>query len=896
LILAGLALMYSGVYNVAATGQHSALVYWILDTGLRSSVRRRAETIRVPPLSDPALIRSGLRHYKTHCMQCHGAPGIAPRDVIGKGLLPLPNNLVQTAREWSPADLYWVTKYGIKMTGMPAWGYRLGEQELWAIIAFLEQLPLLTPRDYKTLDQTTVAEQATQQAAIAGGGPERGPITLRQYACTACHRIPGVTGPDAHVGPALAGIAKRKYLAGILPNTTENMIHFWLLGIGFIEISAIAGAIELVVGILRTRAPGMSLDKMPIYVWAMLVVGGMIVFGFPPVILATMLLELERAFHWPFFVADKGGDPVLWQHLFWLFGHPEVYIIFLPAAGMVAMIIPTMARTPLVGYRWVVLALVAVGILSFVLWAHHMFAIGMPYLSASLFSAASLAVAIPSGIQVFAWIATLWRGQVRLSVPMLFILGFLAIFVLGGLTGVMLAVVPFDWQTHDTYFVVAHLHYVLIGGMVFPLFAGLYYWAPTVSGKPLSERLGRWACGLMFIGFNLAFFPMHITGLLGMPRRVYTYPEGLGWDGLNLLSSLGAFILAAGILVVLIDLGLHLRIAGKVDTNPWGAGTLEWLPLDNHASRSIPSVESREPIWDNPQLRHEVESGQHYLPGSATGERETIVTSSIEARPQYLLLLPGPSWLPLLAGAGTAAFFLLLTVKLLIPAAIGAVIALAAILAWMWDTDRGHAYPPVDIGAGIRLPVYASGPSSHSWWAMIVLLLVDGTTFAALLFSYFYLWSGTQGPWPPFGFTLPPSGWSGAAAMFWLASSIAVAIANDALKSKTRYAQITLQTSLTVALLLMFVAFGMSLCGPWQTGLRPQAHAYGALVYTVLAYQGLHVVVLAIMTVYTLVRSWCGLLHPGRRVTFDNTRIFWHYMVGQGLVGIAAVELFPRLG
>ncbi|MGH8473573.1 MAG: cbb3-type cytochrome c oxidase subunit I, partial [Gammaproteobacteria bacterium] len=297
---------------------------------------------------------------------------------------------------------------------------------------------------------------------------------------------------------------------------------WWLLGIGFIEISAIAGAIELVVGILRTRAPGMSLDKMPIYAWAMLVVGVMIVFGFPPVILGTLLLELERAFHWPFFIAEKGGDPVLWQHLFWLFGHPEVYIIFLPAAGMVSMIIPTMAGVPLVGYRWVVIALLGVGALSFGLWAHHMFAVGIGPLSMGLFSAASMAVAIPSGIQVFSWIATLWRGKVRLSVPMWFILAFFAIFVLGGLTGVMLAVVPFNWQAHDSYFVVAHLHYVLIGGMVFPLIAAFYYWAPTVSGRPLSERLGRWACGLMFLGFNVAFFPMHLTGLLGMPRRVYT--------------------------------------------------------------------------------------------------------------------------------------------------------------------------------------------------------------------------------------------------------------------------------------------------------------------------------------------------------------------------------------
>jgi cytochrome c oxidase subunit I len=320
------------------------------------------------------------------------------------------------------------------------------------------------------------------------------------------------------------------------PGVNED---FWLLGIGFIEISAIAGAIEIIVGVLRTRAPGMTLDRMPIFAWTMLIFAVMIVFAFPSVIVATALLELERAFGWPFFAAERGGNPLLWQHLFWFFGHPEVYIIFLPAAGMVSMIVPAMAHTPLVGYRLVVLAVVGTGFISFGLWAHHMFATGMPRLSLAFFSAASMAVTIPSGIQVFAWIATLAAAtKVRLATPMLFVLGFLFIFVLGGLTGVMVALVPFDWQAHDTYFIVAHLHYVLIGGMVFPLFGAFYFWAPFVSKKPLSERLGRWVFGLMFAGVNIAFFPMHVTGLAGMPRRVYTYSSALGVDGLNMAQRL----------------------------------------------------------------------------------------------------------------------------------------------------------------------------------------------------------------------------------------------------------------------------------------------------------------------------------------------------------------------
>lgn len=663
---------------------------------------------------------------------------------------------------------------------------------------------------------------------------------------------------------------------------------FWLLGIGFIEISAIAGAIELIVGILRTRAPGMTLNRMPIYAWAMLVVGVMIVFGFPPVIIGTMLLEIERSFHWPFFIAEKGGDPVLWQHLFWLFGHPEVYIIFLPAAGMVSMILPTMVRTPLVGYRWVVLALVGTGFLSFALWVHHMFTVGIPQISLSFFSAASMAVAVPTGIQIFAWIATLWGGRPQIRVPLLFLLGFFFIFTLGGLTGVMVAAVPFDWQVHDTYFVVAHLHYVLIGGMLFPLFAGFYYWAPSVSGKVLSERVGRWVFGLMFVGFNVTFFPMHFTGLLGMPRRVYTYPENFGWDWLNLTSSAGSVMLAAGIALFLFQAISQIRLAGRVDVNPWGAGTLEWLPLDDYAARSIPHVTSREPLWDNPGLREEVERGEHYLPRSATGERETIVTSAVEAKPQYVMLMPGPSWKHVIAAVGTAGFFLLLTVKLVLPAIIFGVVAIAAIIAWLWETDRGYVYRPVDIGRGIRLPVYETGRVSHSWWAMIVLICVESTAFASLIFSYFYIWTITPGPWPPAGADLPAVGWPGLAAALFAVSSAFIAAAGRSLERSWGF---SLWMLLAIAATL--AAMGAEIWGLWDGGLRPGTNAFGALTYTLFAWQGFHVAVLTIMGAYTIARRSAGLISLERRLTYDNTKLLWHYGTLQALAALATAHLFP---
>jgi cytochrome c oxidase subunit I+III len=674
------------------------------------------------------------------------------------------------------------------------------------------------------------------------------------------------------------------------PLTTETYSpgineDFWLLGIGFIEISAIAGAIEIIVGILRTRAPGMTLARMPIFAWAMLVFALMIVFAFPAVILATALLELERAFGWPFFTAAKGGDPLLWQHLFWFFGHPEVYIIFLPAAGMVSMIVPAMAQTPLAGHRLVVLALVATGFLSFGLWVHHMFATGIPALSLSFFQAASMAVAIPSGIQFFAWIATFARGQVRLGTPALFILGFLFIFLLGGLTGVMVAVVPFDWQVHDTYFVVAHLHYVLVGGMVFPLFAAFYYWMPYTSRNALSERVGRWVFGLVFVGFNVAFFPMHITGLAGMPRRVYSYPEGLGWDALNLVSTVGAFMIAAGVALFIVDVARRFRMSAEGNAgNVWNAGTLEWLPNGNYSNRSIPTVAGLYPLWDHPALAKEVEEGAHYLPGSATGTRETIMTSAVDASPQWLLRLPMPGWAPLVAAWFTAAFFLLLTFKLVAPSLVCGVVAVGALLYWAWELDPPARDPAADVGGGLRLPVYATGPDSQAWWAMVILMLVSGALYGCLLFSYLFLWTVSPDVWPE---TLPDPGWGMIAAGLSAASAMAVGLANRQVRNSGTC------TALAAGIPLIVAAFAVNVASQWEVS--PSATAYGAIVYAVLAIDGFFVTVAVVLALYALARRAAGLLDGARRVNFDNARLFWYYVVAQTLAGIAMVHGFPRM-
>jgi cytochrome c oxidase subunit I+III len=609
----------------------------------------------------------------------------------------------------------------------------------------------------------------------------------------------------------------------------------------------------------------------------------MIVFAFPPVIVATALLELERAFHWPIFTADDGGDPVLWQHLFWLFGHPDVYIIFLPGAGLVSLVIATMARVPLAGYRWVVGSMIATGVISFLLWVHHMFAIGMPHHLANLFSAASMLVAIPAGIQVVAWLVTLHRGRLQRAAPTWFLLAFFWIFVLGGLTGVMVAVVPFDWQVHDSYFVVAHLHYVLFGGIVFPMFAAIYYWAPMVSGRMLSERVARWACALLFIGVNLTFFPMHVAGLLGMPRRVWTYLPGLGWELPNLLASLGAAVLASGFALAFADILRRVRLAQRVDVDPWQAPTLEWLPLDNYGTRSIPRVSSREPLWDEPELRREVDSGRHFLPGVATGGRETIVTSPRSARPEYILRLPGPTWLPFIAGVGTALFFFLLTVKAFVGAALAAAVTLVAILLWAWASDPAPGDALHDVGGGIRLPDAMIGPRSHAWWAMVVLLLVDGAIFASLLFAWFYLAGGFSG-WPPPGATRPPLAATLLAAFGWIAGSAALEIAARQVRDGAGAAF----ALLTATSLGLFVAAGstmaMALSG---IGMGPQEHAYAALAHAFFDWQALHVAVVLVLGVFLLVRLQRGLVDARRRATFDHARILAHYTAAQGLSMLA---------
>jgi len=355
-----------------------------------------------------------------------------------------------------------------------------------------------------------------------------------------------------------------------------------------------------------------------------------------------------------FFDASVGGDSLLWQHLFWWFGHPEVYIAFLPAAGVVSTIIPVFCRRALYGHTAVVLSMVAIGIISFGLWVHHMFTTGIPDQANAFFSVASAMIAIPSGIQIYCWIATLWTGKPKFSTALLWCMGFVIVFVMGGLTGVMVASVPFDKQTHDTYFVVAHFHYVLIGGVVFPLFGGVYYWWPKFTGKLLSESLGKWNFWLVLIGFNIAFFPMHLLGFMGMPRRVYTYLEEMQWGPLNLLSSIGSYILAIGFLLFIVNVVWTYLKGERSGNNPWGAPTLEWAiesPPRNYKFVEIPQVNSMNPLWDEETL----------LPattGMRTDRREVLITEILTGKIQAVEILPTNTIWPLVLAVATGVAFI----------------------------------------------------------------------------------------------------------------------------------------------------------------------------------------------------------------------------------------------
>ncbi|HYG56301.1 MAG TPA: cytochrome c oxidase subunit I [Burkholderiales bacterium] len=456
-------------------------------------------------------------------------------------------------------------------------------------------------------------------------------------------------------------------------------VDFYAQLITFTELAALLVAIEIIATAFKMRAPGMTLARMPLFVWAMVVTSFMILFAMPAVMFASTALIADRLVGTHFYNPAEGGDAVLWQHLFWFFGHPEVYLIFIPALGFMSSIIPTFARRPIFGYPAMVLALIATAFLGFGLWVHHMFAAHLPELGKSFFTAASMLIAIPTAIQIFCWIATLWTGRIVFRTPLLFVLAFFFILVAGGLTGIMVASVPLDLQLHDTYFVVAHLHYVLIGGAVFPLFGAWYYWFPKFTGRMMSERLGQWQFWIAFIGFEVAFFPMHTLGMDGMTRRIHTYPEAMGWGAANFISTVGALMIAASGVLFIVNVVRSYRRGAPAGDNPWGADTLEWAtssPPPSYNFDRIPVLGSEGVV----------------VTGLAEKSREVLITTVVDAMPDHRLAFPNPTIWPFLSAVAVTVMFI---GSIFTPWAVvwGSIPIVVGVTLWFWprkDETREH--------------------------------------------------------------------------------------------------------------------------------------------------------------------------------------------------------------
>lgn len=685
-------------------------------------------------------------------------------------------------------------------------------------------------------------------------------------------------------------LVSKEFMPGI------NM-DFWDIGLSVAEVAAMGAAAELIISTLRMRAPGMSLSRLPIFAWAMLVTAVMILFAFTPLIVATAMLELDRKFAWNFFDPTAGGEPLLWQHLFWVFGHPEVYIMFIPAVGIVSQVVQVLSGRSLVGYPLVVFAIIATGFISFGLWVHHMFTTGLSQVAMGFFSAASLMIAIPSGIQVFSWIATLWTGRPRWRVPLLFVVGFIVTFVLGGLTGIMLGAVPFDLQVHDSYFVVAHFHYVLIGGVVFPLFAGLYYWLPKMTGRMLSERLGKWNFWLMFASFHVAFFPMHLSGIWGMPRRIYTYDAGLGWDLTNLVSTIGAYGFALGALLLVLNFFWSLRRGATAGENPWHADTLEWAepsPPPNAQFQSIPIVRSRHPLWEQDSLEPEnpeIEARMQPLEGAPTRWRGALVCSVVEGRPVAIVHVPGPTIWPF---AMAVSFFFLFAGALIenaIVLGVGGALTLAALIGW-FRPSRSERIAIDELGTeprADRLPLAVAGPLSNGWWGTLVLILILATALASLVASYFYLGEGPVPHWPP---VLPELLRPTLATAVIVAAGASTWLAGRTVRTGDVAGR---RAGLAITFLLMLTFGWLTATAYGQSGISPQAAAYGSAFVGLLGLEWLVLLLVVGMLIVAQLWAWLDPVDPRGHATTLNAGLVSYFAVASWIVVFITLYLTPRL-
>jgi cytochrome c oxidase subunit I+III len=635
------------------------------------------------------------------------------------------------------------------------------------------------------------------------------------------------------------------YTPGINPDV-------WLLGVTFVEISALTLAVEIAVSVLKMRAPGMSLDRMPIFGWYMLVTVLMMIVAFPPLILGSILLM----------------------------------------AGLLSTMIPVFANTPLVGYRAIVVAIIGLAFVSFGIWVHHMFTVGIPHLALTFFSAGSVIVAVPTAVQLFAWLGTLAHGRPLWNVPMLYIFGFFSTFVIGGLTGVMLAVVPFDWQAHDTYFVVAHFHYVIGGAAAFPLLAAFYYWLPLLTGRTAVYRLSVPAFWLIFIGFNLTFFLMHLVGLLGMPRRIYTYPAIEGWVWLNLLSSVGGFIMTIGFALVVIDLIAQVRYGRRVGYDPWKAGTLEWamrIPPAPYAFASLPNIDTRADRIAAGELASSLARGEGYLGFARNGWQETLGVHMTTGAPDQLIVLPRQTYLPLYTALSTGAAVLSMLFQFYWLTVVMTLVTAGLFVLWGQKAGHAHDYEPLPVGQGLSLPPHTEVASTPPWLALILALVADGTLFTSLVFGVLYLWISAPN-WPP---ALRPE------TNFWLAAGalaalfVAAVAARGSLRSVADGRAPQFWIGLAIVALLAAIAALFVLIGNVLP--HPREHALGATAAALFGYAVLHAGIGLLFLLSNLLRLGSGYISARRLVDLRLTRLWLDYTVMTGAIAIALVLALPAL-
>ena len=657
-----------------------------------------------------------------------------------------------------------------------------------------------------------------------------------------------------------ANLTERYYSPGL-------NVDFWTLGLLISGVGSILAGLNFFVTIINMRAPGMTFMRLPLFTWSVLIMFILILVAFPPLTVGLIFLVMDRFFGAHFYDVVAGATPLLWQHLFWLFGHPEVYIMVLPAFGIMSEIVPVFSRKPLFGYPVMAYSTVLIGFLSYGVWAHHMFAVGMGPTADAAFALSSMLIAIPTGVKIFSWIATMWGGEINLKVPMLYALAFIIQFTMGGLSGIMHAQPAIDLQQTDSYFVVAHFHYVLFGGSLFALLGGLYFWWPKVTGRMMSERLGKLQFWLTVIGFNVTFFPMHLLGAWGMPRRNYTYLPYMGWNKLNMLSTVGAFIIAVAILLLLINMAMSLRDGERASADPWDGRTLEWAmpsPPPEYNFERIPIVHGRDVFWLD---KYGAAATSHGRISGASGASD-IGVAALEAEPAGEIHLPSPSIYPLLI-------------------ALGMTMAIAGYLLWLRIAITGvfltaftviaMAFEYPEAGAEVHSAIGESTGLDNRKVGIWSFIGSESIFFASLIATYMvYKGRDLVGPTAETILNIPLTSTT---TFVLLMSSLTMVLAQDAFRIKAdRWGRRWLLATIFLGLVFLggqvfeFHDF-------YSQGLTLSTNLFGETFYTLVGFHGLHVLIGVIILSCLVGASYFGWFDERRRdMAVEEAALYWHFV------------------